>query len=1300
MKALLRALKGFWFLLLAFWLLSLLSSWFLLEHQGQPEHSLWVTMSLVTAFCLLCILLRQYRRLQTERGLEHLLQLEIERSAGSQSELHDRQVLRERLRHAIALLRTRRKAEGEGRCVLHELPWYLVLGMPACGKTSLLAQAGFSASVVGAGAGAKNGETPHCDWYFSAESVLIDSAGRYLVDDRCAGEFAHFLKLLRQQRRKPAINGLLLVVSLPDLLQNSAQERQRLAQRLRTRIEQYSTCLGNTPPIYLMLSKADLLPGFTQTFSTLDAAARQQVLGITFALAEAQHAGGLRKALDSGLCRLLANLHRHIDGQLLEQGAAVEPQVLNFPGYFSELADVLGSFLGYFEQALPGRAAPVLRGLYFTSALQTGQGLPPLLDDAIGERFALQPVLIAEGTAQAKPQAEHSYFITDTFRRVIFPDRDLGLYCARSERRKTLAAVLTLAALLSGVALLAWEGMLFYSHRQWLADTASGLQALGARNPSGSEALEFLREHLTQWEKYQHDSAPLGLTAVFYPSGNLRPALLTAYRQQWQTQVLEPIGRDLQARLHALSGFSREGLQAKSGGTIRQAARPLPVSVTARQGLQDTNPPLPPVAWPQGLASMAGDSPDAVLLGCQHAAGAPHDALWETAPSAGQVPALTEGSPAQADGHSLLAALSETYNRLKLYLILSQPQAYSDDGFVAEALPCAWLQAIPAQILSLGPEHLRAHVAFYLEDLRHGQARALPPNKPLVAQVRSLLKSLRHSSSLAEREYLRLQLESARQFPALTLDDWVPLPGRQQLYSGQSIPALYSKKVWEQFLMPELIQLLSAPLQDETDWVLHEQSDSGVVRKADFMREFMARYKSDYADAWLRFLLGTGVRRADDLEDITQQLTLLSDVQQSPLKTLLAAVNDNTRWDAPERHINSSATAAGEQGFWQRVRGVLGSDEAAVTQAPAITLPAIDDGRLAAHFEAVSRLFAAENAEGSDSTIMDRYLGNLRGLKVRLNNIQRSQDVGKASKALIAETLEGRASEIGRVRNYVDTSIDTSQEALSRALRALFITPVQSAWGSLRTPAGQQIARAWDKQIARPWQRTLGQRYPIVADSDNEASVKDLQRFVDPHSGLLPAFRSNEIGSLAGSEGLGLGSAVAQAPLVSPRLLSSIERAASLGEVIASLSDPDNGFEVMLEPAAGITDIVFTLDGQVSHYRNGRSSWSRFVWPGTAATPGARLDVVTVSGQRHTVFDYRGRWGLLKMSDSALHVTDVDEVQQRFSWTLGSEQVNLLVRNFGGVKLTDLAKVKSLGGVGKAMTATAKNLSEVKSSIR
>ena len=132
-----------------------------------------------------------------------------------------------------------------------------------------------------------------------------------------------------------------------------------------------------------------------------------------------------------------------------------------------------------------------------------------------------------------------------------------------------------------------------------------------------------------------------------------------------------------------------------------------------------------------------------------------------------------------------------------------------------------------------------------------------------------------------------------------------------------------------------------------------------------------------------------------------------------------------------------------------------------------------------------------------------------------------------------------------------------------------------------------------------------------------------------------------------------------------------------VGDVLASLGDVENGFEIMIQPAPNLTSISLTIDGQEQVYRNGQQTWQRFTWPGEPRRAGAKLDVVTYSGMHVNVFDFPSRWGLLRMIDSA-DVTNLDGVRQRFTWYTGAGPVSFVARNFGGVKLTDLKKVRQL----------------------
>lgn len=1263
MKTLLRLLKSFWILLPLLWLVTLLICWLVAPMVPWLRHHVPEALAIISACFLLVIVLRQYQRIRAEHNLENLLQIEVDRSWNATGEFRDQQVLRERLKHAIAMLRTDRSAGGGGKAALSDLPWYLVIGMSAAGKTSLLTHSGLSASI--ATANDSESGTQHCDWYFSPDAVMIDTAGRYLRDDQSASEFSAFLRMLRKQRGKAAINGLVLVVSLPELLAANSDGRNALAAQLVARVEEYAECLGTNPPVYLMLSKTDQLPGFNQAFEGLDLHQRQQPLGMTFGLSEIRN-NGLQAVLNTRLKNLQSHIRRHVDAQMISLGADADSTLLNFPQYFAELNGVLEQFLEHFTRGQGGAAPLLLRGLYFTSALQTEQQLGQVYEDVIADDFALQAAHDEGAQPASNTQGNRSYFITDAFRQVIFPDRDLTLYQSRLGRKAGFSPLLLGLAAAAGVAFIGWQTLSFANNRQWLDSLRGQLAEIEraddrAQLLAAGKGLEVLRGQMATVEAHRQQGVPLQLSAGLYHGEAIHQVARNAYLAQLRSQALEPIARSLQMQMRAFNTFA-------SGINQELEFTPAPKSRNGK--------PLAPRLAAKAQAALTKTRAGAYAAKVNLATAS--DAAELSATTGGL--SLSEEMLGRLDEQQV-ASIIEAYNTLKLYLLLTEPQAHPDPAFVAASLPQAWAGAA-TQGSPTDAAVISENAPLYVQLLEQGQAPSLPRNQQLIDETRQNLKAFMISSSLVDREYLRLQLESSRQFPALSLNDLVPTPGRNLLYSSAGVPAIYTRQGWDTFVKPELIKLVSGNLRNESDWVLDGEGGDAIVQKANFVREFMARYKRDYTQAWYKMVSSVGVRHFADLASATEHLGLLSDVQNSPVKNLLAAVNDNTQWDLPVKRDATPTGNARADGFWSKVTGLIDEAKDAAPDAMAPSLPAVDDGSLAKRFEPVARVFAANNAEGADSTIMDRYLAALRKLKVRMNNIQRSQDVGKSSKQLISETLEGQPSEVTTVRNYVETSVDTSQDGLSRSLQGLFSLPIQYAWETLRDPAGQQIAKAWKQQIAKPWEQVMAHRYPIATGSRNEASVKDLQRFVDPESGLLPTFKRNEIGNLSGGEGLGLSNGKAPA-LVNPGMLNSIDKASNVGQVIASLSDRDNGFEIMLEPSANFTDIVFTLDGQEQHYRNGRSSWSRFAWPGTNSAPGARLDVVTLSGARITVFDFPGRWGLLRMNESA-RVDDLDGIQQRFSWNTANGRVSLVVRNFGGVKLTDLGDVKALSALNDA----------------
>jgi type VI secretion system protein ImpL len=69
---------------------------------------------------------------------------------------------------------------------LYELPWYVIIGAPGSGKTTALRNAGLKfplADQMGEQAVRGVGGTRNCDWWFTDQAVLIDTAGRFTTQD-------------------------------------------------------------------------------------------------------------------------------------------------------------------------------------------------------------------------------------------------------------------------------------------------------------------------------------------------------------------------------------------------------------------------------------------------------------------------------------------------------------------------------------------------------------------------------------------------------------------------------------------------------------------------------------------------------------------------------------------------------------------------------------------------------------------------------------------------------------------------------------------------------------------------------------------------------------------------------------------------------------------------------------------------------------------------------------------------------------------------------------------------------------
>jgi type VI secretion system protein ImpL len=322
-----------------------------------------------------------------------------------------------------------------GRPFVHELPWYVIIGAPGAGKTTALINSGLHFPLF-SGAGDHTdraavresirgvGGTRNCDWWFASEAVLIDTAGRYTTQDSDrqadGAAWLGFLDLLRRHRPRRPINGVLLTVSASDLLHATPARIAAHAGELRQRLDELRQRLAIEVPVYLLVTKTDLLPGFAEFFADLDEHARAQVWGVT--LPPASDPSQWQAELDA----LDARLHQHMLRRLGADTAPAQRSAIHaFPQQWRALSrsalELLHAVLVAGRDTGRGDE-PMLRGLYFTSATQSA---------------AQRDVSRTKG---------QSFFVTRLLRDVVFAESGLAGSTARSIRQHRLIERTALAA--------------------------------------------------------------------------------------------------------------------------------------------------------------------------------------------------------------------------------------------------------------------------------------------------------------------------------------------------------------------------------------------------------------------------------------------------------------------------------------------------------------------------------------------------------------------------------------------------------------------------------------------------------------------------------------------------------------------------------------------------------------------------------------------------------------------------------------------------------------------------------------
>ena len=151
-------------------------------HNTVPNKVFWIIVSVYILGLMawgIYEFVQRYRQEQQGEILAEAITKDTVAEYGKQKNKEELHLINQQMKDSIQLLRKSKLGDKKGSIALYELPWYMVIGNPAAGKSSAIYNSGLRfpfeethQKMVSAGLSG----TRSCDWFFSTDGILLDTA--------------------------------------------------------------------------------------------------------------------------------------------------------------------------------------------------------------------------------------------------------------------------------------------------------------------------------------------------------------------------------------------------------------------------------------------------------------------------------------------------------------------------------------------------------------------------------------------------------------------------------------------------------------------------------------------------------------------------------------------------------------------------------------------------------------------------------------------------------------------------------------------------------------------------------------------------------------------------------------------------------------------------------------------------------------------------------------------------------------------------------------------------------------------
>ncbi|WNN35659.1 ImcF-related family protein [Pantoea agglomerans] len=583
------------------------------------------------------------------------------------------------------------------------------------------------------------------------------------------------------------------------------------------------------------------------------------------------------------------------------------------------------------------------------------------------------------------------------------------------------------------------------------------------------------------------------------------------------------------------------------------------------------------------------------------------------------------------------------YDQLKAWLMMARPDK-TDGAFYAQTMKAVQPTRIGISTglwQSLSPDLW----AFYISELPKQPQWKITPDAQLVSQSRQVLLQQIGRRNAESTLYENMLKSVRRNFADVSLDNMTSGTDARRLFTtDEVVPGMFTRQAWEGGIQ-QAIEKAANSRRDEIDWVL---SDSRKAVSSDLSPEALKarltqRYFTDFAGSWLSFLNSLRLNPANNIADVTDQLTLMSDVRQSPLIALMNTIAWQGQTGQQSEGLSDSIIKSAKD-------LVGGKDKPAIDQSASGPQGPLDET-----FGPLLQLLGkntGSNVMSADTSLsLQTYLTRITRVRLRLQQVASASDPQEMMQTLAQTVFQGKSVDLTDTQQYGSLISASLGEEWSGFGSTMFVQPLTQAWETVLQPSAASLNDKWNRSLVANWQTAFDGRFPFAA-SKSDASLPMLAEFVRKDSGRIERFLTTELNGVLHKEGSQwvADKVNSQGLSFNPGFLRAINQLSQLSDILFTDESQGISFELQARPVPQVVETQLTIDGQMLHYFNQMAEWQSFRWPGDTFKPGAMLTWSTVNAGARLFGDYSGTWGFIRWLDQSKR-QQLDRSQWMMSFT-------------------------------------------------